>query len=187
MFALTRIYASICDPLDRIAPMLLPTLARLAFFATLFWYYWNSAVLKLGDGGLSSLFAPNANMFGQMLPKAAEAVLWDISQATLIQKAIMLLGTWGEFILPVLVVIGLFTRFAALGMIGFIAVQTLVDVTGHGAALGTLFDTAYGLADERLLWVFVMLVLVVRGAGPISVDYGVGRALGRYWDTEVHA
>ena len=187
MLALTRLYAAIFDPLDRLAPVITPTLARLAFLATLFGYYWNSAVLKLGDAGIASLFSPNANMFGQMLPKAAEAVLWDVTQATFFQKAIMLAGTWGEFILPVLIVIGLFTRLAALGMIGFILVQTLVDVTGHGAAMGTLFDSAYGLADERFLWIVLMLVIVVRGAGPISVDYGLGRALGRHWETETQS
>ena len=41
-------------------------------------------------------------------------------------------GTYAEFILPILVVIGLFGRLSALGMIGFIVVQSYVDVAFHG-------------------------------------------------------
>jgi putative oxidoreductase len=60
------------------------------------------------------------------------------------------LGTWTEFLLPILLLIGLFTRLAALGMAGFVVVQTWVDVMGHGAALGSLFDRhANGLIDIR--------------------------------------
>jgi putative oxidoreductase len=41
-----------------------------------------------------------------------------------------------------------------------------------GADLGAWFDKASGalIMDQRTLWVFVLLVLVVRGAGPFSVD-----------------
>jgi putative oxidoreductase len=79
-------------------------------------------------------------------------------------------GMLAEYVLPVLLVLGLFTRAAALGAIGLVAVQTLVDVTGHGAPLGNWFDTSIGLLDERTMWVFLLLVLVLRGAGPLSVD-----------------
>ena len=59
------------------------------------------------------------------------------------------------------------TRLAALGMIGFVWVQTLTDVTGHGVKLGGLFDNAITLMDERVMWTFLLLVIVINGAGPI--------------------
>ncbi len=83
----------------------------------------------------------------------------------------ILAGTWAEFILPLLVVIGLFTRAAAFGMIGFVVVQSLTDVVGHGASLGAFFDAASDSAlDQRAFWIFLLLYLVFRGAGPISLD-----------------
>jgi putative oxidoreductase len=81
-----------------------------------------------------------------------------------------------EFILPVLIVIGLFSRLAALGMIGFVVVQSLTDVYGHRMAdaktLGAWFDKAADSAimDQRLFWVFVLSVVVFKGAGALSVD-----------------
>lgn len=177
MNALITLHTAVFDRIERLEPAILPTLARFIFAAVLFIYYWNSAVLKLGDGGIGSLFAPNANMFGQMLPRAAEAVLWDITQATAGQKAIMLAGTWGEFILPVLLVLGLLTRYAAIGMIGFIAVQSWVDLFGHGGidsaeTLGAWFDNLPDgiILDQRAFWIFLLLYLVFRGAGPVSLD-----------------
>lgn len=189
MFALTRLYSLICDPLDRLAPIILPTLARLTFLATLFWYYWNSAGTKVWDRrgneeGIADFFSLESGVYAQMFPKAFEAAGYDPSQLGFGYTLVAWFGTYGEWLLPLLIVIGLFTRLAALGMVAFVAVQTWVDVTGHGTALGTLFDKGYGLADERLLWVFLLLVLVVRGGGPISVDYGLGRAVGRYWERD---
>lgn len=175
MNMLSRLHHAIFDPIERLTPEVLSTLARFIFAAVLFLYYWNSAVLKLGKDGLVSLVSPNANMFGQMFPKAAEAVFWDVSQASLMQKAIMLAGTWAEFILPVLIVIGFFTRYAALGMIGFVFVQSVVDIFGHGAdakTIGAWFDKGSDshILDQRAFWVFLLLYLVFRGAGPFSID-----------------
>ena len=55
-------------------------------------------------------------------------------------------------------------------MVGFVAVQTLVDVTGHGVKLGAWFNNAPELLDDRTLWIFLFIVMVIKGAGPISVD-----------------
>jgi putative oxidoreductase len=147
------------------------TLARFVFVAVLFMYFINSGLTKVPDG-LGSLFSPSFNAFAQIFPKGAEAVSYDITQASTFQKLVTLLGTWAEFILPVLVAIGLFTRAAAFGMIGFIIVQSLTDIVGHGADAGAWFDKASDavILDQRAFWVFVLLYLIFRGAGPISVD-----------------
>ncbi len=145
---------------------LVPTLARLLFLLVLFFYFWNSAMLKI-DG---SVFTPSAGAFAQIFPKSAEAAIYDLGKLGVLQRFVIFAGTVAEFILPVLIVAGLLTRLAALGMIGFILVQTLVDVTGHGAKLGGFFDSAQGLADQRAMWIFLCLVLLVQGAGPFSLD-----------------
>ena len=86
-------------------------------------------------------------------------------------RSTVLFGTWAEFLLPILLALGLFTRLAALAMAGFVAVQTWVDVMGHGSALGALFDRhADGLIDIRALWLFPLIVLILKGGGPLSLD-----------------
>jgi putative oxidoreductase len=76
--------------------------------------------------------------------------------------------------LPTLIVLGFLTRLAALGMIGFTVAQSLTDVYGHGqdSALGAWFDrfSDAAIMDQRAFWIFLLVVLVIKGAGPISFD-----------------
>jgi len=155
----------------------LPTLARFAFAAILLKYFWGSAMTKLGTG-LGGLFSLDPNGYVQIFPKKMEMLGYDPAGLNIIYKLIAVLGTWAEFILPALILIGLLTRFAAVGMIGFVIVQTWVDVTGHGAKIGSWFNNASGelIADQRLLWFMVFAILIVKGAGPLSVDRLLKRA-----------
>jgi putative oxidoreductase len=62
-----------------------------------------------------------------------------------------------------------------LAMIGFVGVQSLTDIYGHGveaATIGAWFDRTSDalILDQRLLWVFLLAVLVVKGAGRLSFD-----------------
>ena len=174
-------YRSITDRLEQ-AEWLLPTLARFLFAAVLLMYFWVSGLTKLGDG-FAGVFSPSVGAYAQIFPRVMEAAGWDTSQLALWHKLVVVSGTWAEFILPLLIVIGLFTRLAALGMIAFIAVQTLTDLYGHNAwndpaVLGAWFDR-FGdgiIMDQRALWVFLLLVIVVKGAGPISFDRALRRA-----------
>ncbi len=171
MTALLRLYDSSADRAGTVADMALPTLARLLFAAILLFYYWGSASTKIG----ASIFSPSSGAYIQIFPKAVEAAGFDFSKLTGLHTAVVLAGTWAEFLLPALIVLGLLTRLAALGMIGFVAVQSWVDVYGHGLAdadIGAWFDRNPSalLLDQRALWLFLLLVLVLKGAGPVSAD-----------------
>ncbi|WP_095590179.1 DoxX family protein [Actibacterium ureilyticum] len=151
---------------------LLPTLARFTFAATLLLYFWNSAMTKIGDG-FAGLFQPSIGAYAQIYPKAFEAAGYDASQMSLFQWLVVMGGTYAEFILPALIVLGLLTRLAALGMIGFVVIQSLTDIYGHGATeYGALFDRVSNgtILDQRLFWVTVLLISVIKGAGPLSLD-----------------
>lgn len=155
---------------------LLPTMARLVFASVLLNYFWASGLTKLGDGFMG-LFQPSVGAYAQIFPKVMESVVYDTSQLSLWHWLVVMAGTWAEFILPALILVGLLTRYAALGMIGFIAVQSLTDLYGHGAiehagTLGKLFDRLPDgiILDQRLLWVFLLLVLVIKGGGLLSLD-----------------
>lgn len=175
MTPIFSLYTRLTDTLER-ADWLLPTLARLLFAAIFLMYFWVSGLTKLGDG-FGGIFSPSTGAYVQMFPRMMEAFGYDTDQFNMLQKLIVLFGTWAEFILPALVVLGLFTRLAALGMIGFIAVQSLTDLYGHGGwadakVLGAWFDRFPDgiIMDQRALWVFLLLVLVFKGAGPLSLD-----------------
>lgn len=153
---------------------LLPIVARFSFAAVLLIYFWNSAKTKIGDG-LFGFLTPSDTAYIQIFPKAFEAAGYDSSQLSAFHWLVAVAGTSAELVLPLLILIGLFTRLAALGMIGFIIVQSIVDVTGHGVGgsdLGAWFDGASDalILDQRLLWVSVLTILVLKGAGVISVD-----------------
>lgn len=160
--------------LERVADAVLTTGARLLFAAVLLLYYWNSGLTKLGDG-LFGFLSPSVGAFAQIWPKQLEAVSYDASQLSVFHHAVVLAGTWTEFLLPLLILLGLFTRLAAFGMIGFVVVQSLTDIYGLGAdadTIGAFFDRFPDghILDQRAFWIFALLTLVLKGGGPLALD-----------------
>ena len=175
MNALYRLEDAVLGPLARLLDgAVMPTLARLVFLAALTGFFWSSAATKLGDG-IGGVFQPSAGAYVQVLPAQMEAAGYDESKLGLLADLVVLAGMWGEFVIPALIVLGLFTRAASLAMIGFILVMSFVDITGHGAdaaTIGMWFDNVPDakILDQRLFWIFVLLVPLARGAGPLSLD-----------------
>lgn len=156
--------------------------ARLVFAAVLFGYYWGSALTKIG-AGWSGVFAIQNGAYMQIAPQAMEAHGYDASALPFFPWDVMVAaGTYAEFLLPALVVAGLLARVAALGMIAFVLVQSWVDITFHGVdveTIGALFDrtATSAIMDQRTLWVFPLVYLVVKGAGLVSLDALLRRLL----------
>lgn len=146
-------------------------LARLVFLAVLVPYYLNSALTKF-DGPFS--IADSA--YYQIALPAVDAAGGDVSAVSFFPWGlVVVLGSYGEIILPLLVVAGLVTRIATFGMIGFIIVQTLTDILVHNVdatTIGALFDRFPDsvILDQRLLWIFPLVYLVVKGPGLVSLD-----------------
>lgn len=156
--------------LNRAGDAALPTLARAAFAAVLLGYFWSSGLTKL-DGP----FTPSLGAYAQIYPRAMEAAGFDVGQMNAFQTLVVLAGSWAELILPALIVLGLATRLAALGMVGFTVVQSLTDIIGHKAGpevIGAWFDRASDalILDQRALWVLLLAILILKGAGPLSLD-----------------
>ena len=126
-------------------------------------------------------FRPQSEPTPKSYPPVAEAAGYDTSQiAFLPWGVIVLAGTLAEFILPILILIGLATRLAAIAFIGFIAVMTFVDIQFHGVeaeTIGHLFDNVHNSAilDQRLLWLMPLLLLIIKGPGTLSVDHFLAR------------
>lgn len=88
--------------------------------------------------------------FGAFLTQYAAVPLPPVLGAYLVSYA--------EFILPIMLVLGLGTRFAALGLLMMTA---LIDVYVMPQALWT----------AHIYWAAILMVLLSRGAGQISFDH----------------
>lgn len=179
---LTDLHHRVFSILERLGDSwLLGLIARFAFAAVLWGYFLNSAKTKVGDG-LLGFFSISSGAYYQIALPAVEAAGGDVDAVSFFPWGlIVFMGTYAEFILPLLIVIGLFSRLAALGMIGFIAVQSFVDITVHqigNESIGALFDRFPDsvIADQRLLWIVPLTVIILKGPGLLSVDALLARS-----------
>jgi putative oxidoreductase len=70
-----------------------------------------------------------------------------------------------EILLPILLVLGLGTRLAALGLLGMTAIIQLTAPEGW--------------ANFHLIWAATALAILAYGPGPLSLDAAIGRLLAR--------
>jgi putative oxidoreductase len=70
------------------------------------------------------------------------------------------LGTYSEHLFPILLVLGLFTRFSAFALLGM---TTVIEVFVYPDAWPT-----------HLSWAGLLLYLIARGGGVISLDHKLG-------------
>lgn len=173
---LERIHDGVFNTIEQAAgPWFLPLLARLVFSSVLLMFFISSGLTKVGSG-FPDFLIPTAGAYAQILPSITEAVSYDTDQIALFPwKLIVLGGTYAEFALPVMLLLGVFTRLTSVGLIGFIIVMSFVDIQFHGlepASIGAMFDRIHNsiIFDQRLLWIFPLIYLAIRGGGPISVD-----------------
>ncbi len=98
------------------------------------------------------------------------AVFWKSGQTKVDGLAIDLVDgslqlALAEHALPVLILLGLGTRFAALGLLAMTAVIQLLVYPGAYPTHG--------------VWAAILLYLMARGPGRVSLDHWIARRLGR--------
>jgi putative oxidoreductase len=64
-------------------------------------------------------------------------------------------ATLGELILPILLVFGLFSRFAAVGIL----------------IMTAIIELTYIHSTDHILWAFLAASILIKGAGMFSADY----------------
>jgi putative oxidoreductase len=79
-------------------------------------------------------------------------------------EAAAMLGTFGELALPVLLLLGLGGRFAALGLLVVNAVAVI-----------SLSDIAPAALQQHITWGVLLGALAVYGPGKWALDHGLGR------------
>jgi putative oxidoreductase len=142
MRALALYYGSAARIADGLQP-LLGLVARL-FVAQVF---FNSGLTKVADWSITVALFENEYQVPLLSPEIAAA-----------------LGTAGELTLPVLLALGLGTRFAAVGLfvVNLVAVISYPEITDAGI-------------KDHILWGAILAGLLAYGAGKLSIDHWLGR------------
>lgn len=147
----------------------------LALRLVMFWEFWDAGTRKLNG----------ANWFGD-IPWAdwQKGFPWPFSLAP--PEFNWLVSTWGELVFSSLVLLGLFTRFAALSLLVITVVATAaVHWPAEWNSLSELWKgyviTAreFGNYKLPLLFVVILLPLIFYGGGKISVDQLLLKLTGR--------
>lgn len=147
----------------------------LALRLIMFWEFWESGITKLRG---SNWFAdiPWAD-WQKGFPWPFSALPADIN---------WLMATWGELAFSVLLLFGLFTRFAALSLILTTAVAAAaVHWPATWGSLEGLWEgyaiTAQGAGNYKLalLFILMLLPLLFHGGGKLSLDHLLLRLTGR--------
>ncbi|WP_292446223.1 DoxX family protein [Methylibium sp.] len=145
----------------RIPESLIALLARFSIAAV----FWKSGQTKIE--GLAIDIVSGSFEFGvPRLSSSAVDLFRDEYQLPLLSPELAaVLAAVGEHALPVLILLGLGTRFAALGLLVMTAVIQLLVYPGAYATHG--------------VWAAVLLWLMVRGPGALSIDHWLARRTGR--------
>lgn len=140
-----------------------------------FWDFWEAGTKKLrGENWFSDI--PWADW--QM------GFAWPFS--ALPTELNWLAATWGEIVFSLMILLGLFTRFAALSLLVITAVATAaVHWPGEWSSLAELWKgyviTADGAGNYKipLLLAVILLPLLFHGGGKISLDHLLLKLTGR--------
>jgi putative oxidoreductase len=142
MRRLIRLYDSIIVTISgRLSEGLLLLLVRVALAGI----FWRSARTKIAEGSFLTMSDTTVllfeNEYGMPYPQITAMI-----------------ATYAEHLLPILVVLGLFTRVGAAGLL----VMTLVI---------QLFVYPEAWWQVHIIWCALALTLIVRGAGLFSLDH----------------
>ena len=133
----------------------------------MFWEFWEAGLKKLrGDNWFAGI--PWAD-WQKGFPWPFSAIPTDLN---------WLAATWGELVFAVLILFGLFTRFAALSLIVITVVATAaVHWPAEWGSLAELWSgyviTSKGAGNYKLplLFLVILLPLLFHGGGKISLDH----------------
>lgn len=147
----------------------------LALRLIMFWEFWEAGTKKLRG----------ENWFAE-IPWADWQAGFPWPFSILPAELNWLFATWGELIFSVLVLLGLFTRFAALSLLVITVVATAaVHWPAEWTSLTELWKgyviTAKNAGNFKLplLFVVILLPLIFHGGGKVSLDHLLLKLTGR--------
>ncbi|MCF6319808.1 MAG: DoxX family protein [Proteobacteria bacterium] len=142
----------------------------------IFWEFWEAGKMKL-DGGAEGNWFASIDSF----PFPFDVINTNIS---------WMMATWGEIIGAILILLGLFTRFAAISLIILTVVATTaVHWPENWDTLAQLWQ-GYSISNNGsgnyklpLIYVIMLLPLLFSGAGKFSLDHLLAKLTG-YSDSD---
>jgi putative oxidoreductase len=155
-----------------------PVVLRLVMF----WEFWESGTKKLGG---NNWFAdiPWAD-WQKGFPWPFHVIPTDLNWFA---------ATWGELLFSVMILLGLFTRFAAFSLIVITVVATAaVHWPADWSSYSQLWDgyviTSKGAGNYKLplLFIVILIPLLFNGGGKISLDHLLLKITGRDVNTKKH-
>ena len=150
---LTRGVATAIGGFERLPNTLIAVIARFSIAAV----FWNSGQTKV-QGFVFNLVSGDVEWGWPRLSESALALFQDEYKLPFMPPELAApLAATAEHVLPLLILIGLGTRFAALALLGMTLVIQLFVYPGAYATHGT--------------WAAVLLYLMARGPGMLSVDH----------------
>lgn len=130
----------------------------------LFWEFWEAGKMKYEGGAEGNWFASIQDSFPFPFNVIDPSISWHMAM-------------WGEMIFAILILLGLFTRFAAISLIVLTVVATAaVHWPESYSSLSQLWEgyaiTNKGAGNYKLplLYVIMLLPLLFSGAGKLSLD-----------------
>ena len=163
---MTNIYDNLTARLRSSGEYLWPLILRLIMF----WEFWESGITKFNGSNWFSRIEEN-------FPFPFNTLGADLN---------WMAATYGEIVFSILILLGLFTRFAAISLIVITVVATAaVHWPAEWSSLAELWkgyaisDKGFGNYKLPLLFVIILLPLVFHGGGKLSLDYLVLKISGR--------
>jgi len=131
----------------------------------LFWEFWEAGKMKYEGGADGNWFASIQDSFPFPFNVIDPAISWSMA-------------TWGEILGAILILLGLFTRFAAISLIVLTVVATAaVHWPDSWNSLSELWKgyaiTGKGFGNYKLplIYIIMLLPLLFGGAGKFSLDH----------------
>lgn len=155
--ALIRAHHRLVEWFERIPHSLIALLGRFSVAAT----FWLSGQTKV-EGFVIDLIHGKFELGMPHLSSSAVYLFQEEYALPLIPPELAaIMAATAEHVLPVLLLIGLGTRYAALGLLGMtVVIQTFV------------YPNAY---PTHGIWAAVLLYLIARGPGVLSIDHLIAR------------
>jgi thiosulfate dehydrogenase [quinone] large subunit len=151
-------------------PMIAMTVLRVAIG----WHFLYEGIAKMTAPSWSA-----AGYLKQARGPFAELFKWLAGQPNLLANA-DLITMWGLTAVGVLLILGLFTRLASLGGIGFIVLFYLCNPPFVGYFYSIPTEGSYLIVNKNLVELSALVVILVTGSGRFAgLDVFVNRLFGR--------
>lgn len=155
--AIARLVVWICAAFGALPNSLVALLARFSIAAV----FWNSGQTKV-SGFVLNIVSGEFALGWPRLSDSALALFQDEYKLPFIAPELAApLAAFAEHLLPLLLLVGLGTRFAALGLLGMTLVIQVFVYPDAYATHGT--------------WAALLLYLMSRGPGAVSLDHWIAR------------